>query len=293
MFRLTVLVLCTGCREPCPAAVGAMEIRQLGLRGPVPGESTLVTFPDGTTLLIDVGNDSHDGWIRDELAGPVDYLLVTHSDQDHAGGLDDLADVLGAAERIDALGTWEIGGATLTVFLHGGVLVVGDDEIDLTAEVPGMAADENAMSTAGVLRYGPFTYLFAGDLTGGGKDTPDVEGAVAVWGPEVGRVDLLHLSHHGIRSSTNQAWVDWLLPDDGTTRNAVVGANGGYLAAPSQEVLDRVAPRLGSGAVWAPRTGSLAGSSEALRVADGDVIVAVAQGGAEYTVCGEVFAALE
>jgi beta-lactamase superfamily II metal-dependent hydrolase len=290
MRCLAFLVLCAGCREPCPPATGTLEIRQLGLRGPVPGESTLVTFPNGETLLIDVGNDSHDGWIHDRLDGPVDWLLITHSDEDHAGGLDDLADGLAGADRIDALGAWEIGGATLTVFLRDGVLDAGG-EIDLTAEVPGMSGDANAMSTAGVLRYGPFTYLFAGDMTGGGKGTPDVEGAVAGYSPEVGRVDLLHLSHHGIRSATSQAWVDWLLPDDGTTRNVVVGANSGYIAAPSQEVLDRVAPRLGSGFVWASRTGSRAGESAVLQVADGDVIVTVAEGGASYSVCGEEFEA--
>jgi glyoxylase-like metal-dependent hydrolase (beta-lactamase superfamily II) len=293
MRREAILLLLAGCREPCPPATGTLEIRQLGLRGPVPGESTLVTFPNGETLLIDVGNDSHDGWIRDRLDGPVDWLLITHDDEDHAGGLDDLADLLAQAERIDALGTWDLGGATLTVFLHGGWLALGDGEVDLCAEVPGMAADPNAMSTAGVLRYGPFTYLFAGDMTGGGKGTPDVEGAVAGYSPEVGRVDLLHLSHHGIRSATSQAWADWLLPDDGSSRNAVVGANSGYLAAPAQEVLDRVGPRLGSGAVWASRTGSLAGESAALQVADGDVIVAVAEGGEQYAVCGEEFVAAE
>lgn len=290
---LLPLLAALACAPPCPEASGALVLRQLGLRGPVPGEATLVALPDGATLLIDVGNDSHDGWIRDRLDGPVDHLLLTHAHEDHAGGLDDLGDLLAEAEPIEGLGAFDLGGATLELFLWDGWLRAGGEDVDLTAEVPGMAADGNAMSAAGVLRYGAFTYLFAGDLTGGGKGTPDVEGAVAAHAPDVGRVDLLHLSHHGIDSSTRDDWLDWLLPPDGASRNAVVGANSGYLAAPAQPVLDRVGSRLGDGAVWASRTGSLAGEHERLHVADGDVVVAVDDGGGAYRVCGERFESLE
>ncbi len=285
------LLALTAYHEPCPAGSGALEIRQIDLQGPSLGEATLVTLPDGSQLLIDVGNDSHDNDIRDRLTGPVDWLLVTHQHEDHAGGLDDLDDQLTEATRIDDSGSWDLGGATLEVFLHAGVLASSSGEVDLTAEVDGMAEDENAMSTAGVLRYGDFTYLFAGDLSGGGKDTPDVESAVAGHGPDVGDIDLLHVGHHGIRSATNQAWVDWLLPDDGRDRNAVVGANGSYLAAPSQDVLDRLAPRLSDGRIWLTRGGSMAGEHERLTELWGDVVVTVDEGGAGYSICGERFEA--
>jgi hypothetical protein len=270
-----------------------MVIRQLGLRGPFPGESTLVELPGGGVLLIDVGNDSHDGWIRERLREPVEALLITHEHEDHAGGLAALEDLLDGAERIDRLGTWSLGEAELEVFLHDGVLRAGGEDLDLRDLIAGMDADPNARSTAGVLRYGAFSYLFAGDLPGGGKGVADLESVVAARRPVMDRVELLHLSHHGIRTSTNEAWTDWLLPEDGETRNALVGANRGYLAAPSEEVMDRVAPRLGEGFVWASRVGLFGAEHERLRVAAGDVIVAVEEGGARYRVCDELFESLD
>lgn len=146
--------------------------------------------------------------------------------------------------------------------------------------------DENARSLVGVVRWGDFRYVFAGDLTGGGKDTPDVEGWLAprLAADGLDGADVLHLAHHGIRSSTGDAWADALLPDDGAVRHAVVGATGAYLAAPADEVLERVAPRLGGGRVWATDAGMLAGSDDALTVVGGSVLVRVADGGASARV---------
>lgn len=168
----------------------------------------------------------------------------------------------------------DLGGAALEILAVNGF--TADAQLPLGhAE----SADENARSLVSLLRFRAFTLLLSGDLTGGGKGTPDAESfLLASMDPRLGPVDVLLLGHHGISSSTNAAWVDALLPDDGARRHALVGANRGYLDAPAEEVLDRVSPRLHGGSVWVTEPGRLA-SEDALCDAGGDVVVRVSEDG--------------
>jgi hypothetical protein len=156
----------------------------------------------------------------------------------------------------------------------------------------GSTDPENARSLGGLIRWGEFAYAFDGDLTGAGDDdVPDMEAFIAARADHLreaplpgGALDVAKLSHHGLRSATQQAWVDWLLPADGHDRNAVVGSNRFYLRSPAQSVLDRVGARVTGGFVWVTRLGILPGSHDRMRVADGAVVVEVRDRGARYRV---------
>ncbi|MCB9555239.1 MAG: MBL fold metallo-hydrolase [Deltaproteobacteria bacterium] len=119
--------------------------------------------------------------------------------------------------------------------------------------------DENGRSLVALLRLGDFRLLISGDLTGGGKGTPNVETFLLSHLPSdvVGAVgvDVLHLGHHARETSNNQQWVERMLPADGYSRNAIVGASTGHIGSPYASVLDRVStagatPRLGEGRIW-------------------------------------------
>lgn len=156
---------------------------------------------------------------------------------------------------------------------------------------------ENARSVAAVLRWGSFAYVLAGDMTGeGASDNPEVEQGVAQAGPGIlmepggapvfpaGSVDLMHVSHHGYNSSTQQEWVDWLLPNDGQSRNALIGCNKSYLLAPMPKVLNRVGARVAGGFIWLTESG-VGGSTHArLMTAKGSVVVRVSEQGGKYSV---------
>ncbi len=63
------------------------------------GDAALIEFPDGKTLLIDGGGEESDALLRYLRAlkiDTLDYLLLTHPDSDHCGGLSDVLELFGA-----------------------------------------------------------------------------------------------------------------------------------------------------------------------------------------------------
>ncbi len=157
----------------------------------------------------------------------------------------------------------------------------------------GETDQENGRSLGGVVKWGDFRYVFAGDTQG--RDIK-IEGFIASHrqdlvitpgGEELipaGSSDAAHLSHHGLASSTSQDWVDFLFPADGKNRNAIVGTTGIYVTSPAQEVLDRLVPRLGTGSVWANAKAWTSGKSNKLIVANAAVTLKIIQGGSAYQV---------
>ena len=313
-----LLAACTGPVEPLARPAGAMTIHQLDLGGPATGESALIVGPDGTSALLDVGNDRHAGTVRDAVIAAtgqaaVDWILLTHFHADHIGAfehlelevrqgvitrgwvdlehanrdeIDEIRAVLDDETHQPLCDEAACPGVGRVLDLGGGarlVIDVANAHVGPTDRLLDPGEEENARSLAGRIEYGAFRYQWASDLTGGGKGTPDVEGALVTRGL-VHPANVVHLNHHGIRSSSSAAWLDAVLPDDGHVRHAIVGANGVYLAAPHEHVLEAVAPRLGGGRIWASNDGSLAGEHEALCVAKGDVVVTVEAG--SYSVGG-------
>ncbi|HPV22426.1 MAG TPA: MBL fold metallo-hydrolase, partial [bacterium] len=156
----------------------------------------------------------------------------------------------------------------------------------------GNTDEENARSLGGVLKWGNFRYSFAGDTQGRDikieKFIADNSSKILIHGtdPLVSSTggDAMHLSHHGLASSTSAEWIDWLFPNDGKSRNAIVGTTGIYVTSPAQSVLDALGPRLGTGLVWANAKAWTSGTSPKLFVANAAVTVQVENGGNNYKI---------
>ncbi len=176
---------------------GLLEIHHINVQQ---GDCTLIIGPDGTRFLIDGGNAAKGNaevvpYLQSlgiTTSDELHYMLATHRDSDHLGGLDEVINAgydvlvevwdngssatgtqvsqfLTAASGTTAgpvtqmpLGTIvQLGGGATArcVASHGDVLGFG--------AVSGATNNENDMSVAILVQYGGFDYITAGDLGGG------------------------------------------------------------------------------------------------------------------------------
>jgi len=336
---------------------GELFYAQLGLGGLSIGESAIVVGPDGTVVVVDVGNDSHDDDVAKALtdftgATKVDHIVITHFHSDHGDGLAGLLGRVTLKGRIVHRGLTDFtaaandktiqgicnaiaarpgagvglctsastppctpaswvgkypatacpGLATADLALGSGALLdfvaangfIGADRYD-TAVSPFLESDsngENARSVVAVMQHGPFRMLLAGDLTGGGSVTDDVESFYAsrlgsAAGLDARGVDVLHASHHGRNTSSNAAWTARLLPADGKSRNAVMGVSTAHVGSPHAEVLTTLlaSGRLGAGKAWTTRVAATGATAAGLVDAGGGrLLLATLEGGAAYAI---------
>lgn len=232
------------------------------------GNATLIVSPTGRTLLIDGGRD---GMGRSVIVPEMqrlgvkalDYMVATHYDSDHIGGLDEVAAVyppsiaydggdailpfsapdqnifsayvraVGAARRTITPGTiLDLGGgAVATCIVVNGRLVSGGS-VDIVGRRDRNDQPDNSASIGLLVQFGDFDFFLAGDLTGGGLNTTDVESTVAQL---VGDVDVLQISHHGSRTSSNGAFLRTLKAEVGIIQ---VGRDNTF-GHPAIEVTDR------------------------------------------------------
>lgn len=204
------------------------------------GDGTVVEFPDGKTMVIDTGTDGGQRVI-DTLEADgrttVNWLVATHPDADHIGGLDEVLYATDVSQvwapkatnsthaYTNFLQAVKDEGRTIKTAASGKVIAKGDDYTAKLVWPPKGASyrDTNDMSAVIVLKYGKMRYLFTGDAP--------VE---ALEQADTGSIDVLKVSHHGSASGTDAALAASLSP-----QVAVIsyGADNDY-GHPAQTVLD-------------------------------------------------------
>ncbi|CAN5484225.1 DNA internalization-related competence protein ComEC/Rec2 [soil metagenome] len=203
------------------------------------GDSALVTFPDGKTLLVDGG-----GKVRyktgDEESEPftpdvrsigeavvseflwnrgysrIDYILATHADADHISGLTDVARNFGVRSALfgrtpmndpDFAALAEVlkrRGIPSDTLAQGDLMKFGDVRVEVLYPVAN--DDPNAISDNDhslVLRivYGSRAFLLTGDIE------RSAENALVTGGGTIA-ADLIKVPHHGSRTSSTEEFID-------------------------------------------------------------------------------------
>ncbi len=179
---------------------GLLEIHHVNVQQ---GASALIIGPDGTTVLLDAGDDGKGAQIVPYLglAGlepedGLDYTIAGHLHDDHVGGFDEVF----AAGYDVRFGNWYNGsqpedpGTAVTDYLEGAgetsaggplaaivgdTIDLGDGAVLTVVASAGVvighgfvagAEKENDLSIAVLIQYGGFDYIWASDLGGGDDD---------------------------------------------------------------------------------------------------------------------------
>ena len=137
--------------------------------------------------------------------------------------------------------------------------------------------DINSVSIAMKITYGSFKYFTGGDLTGGGRGTPDVESLIA---ERVGDVNVMKSDHHGSATANNSFFLSKLKPENVIVTVGNGGVNKRY-HLPNAETMARMVsfPFIETIFQTARGEGGRVPASETMKIknTDGDVIVVAGQ----------------
>ncbi len=182
------------------------------------GDAAIIEFPDGKTMVIDAGREGGstvDSALAADKRSRIDWLVATHPDADHIGGL---PTVIGANE-IGSIWAPNCNHSTETYTRFLEAVAAKGLQIDEATAGKQIAAqngyridilwpqagasydDSNGYSVVILVTYGQNTFLFTGDAP-----------AEALEQCSVGHVDVLKASHHGSASGTNAAVAQRLTP---------------------------------------------------------------------------------
>lgn len=169
------------------------------------GDALLVLTPENISVLIDTGPDiSVLSGLGKYLPGRhIDYLILSHPDLDHVGGLTDLL-------RSYTVGTFigeAVGAAAIlkpdTGIANGDGLALGCCLYLRLYNLNSTSEDSNERSVAVLMHAGAISLFSAGDLPS------KLEDQLA---PELGQVDILKVGHHGSSTSSDAYFLDTIKP---------------------------------------------------------------------------------
>ena len=214
------------------------------------GEAILIALPE-KTMLIDAGPTGSAPKIAQVLQelgrNKIDYLVATHPDEDHIGGMVDVISstqigAIYAPNKTNNTATYRkfltaIQNNNLQITLaEAGTIIDQTDSYKLEILWPTKDAnfpDTNDYSIIIKLTVGNKTFLFTGDAP-----------TSAILDSNPGHIDVLKLSHHGSRTGTTEQLVHKLSPTYAVLSYAVDNPYG----HPMQSVLNAL--RKHSVEVW-------------------------------------------
>ncbi|KXK26690.1 MAG: ComEC family competence protein [candidate division WS6 bacterium OLB20] len=208
------------------------------------GDAIYLRTPDGVDVLIDAGPDAT---VLQELGAvmpvwdrEIDYVMLSHPDLDHLGGMLDVADrytvktfIWNSSDHDSALFKLfqtETLGSRQTLW-EGDVLYFGCC-VSFAVHWPDRTTysrySSNNASISGIVRYGSFSLFTGGDIE------KDAERALVR--SDLPDIDVLKVSHHGSRTSTMPDF----LADTAPEVAIIQSGRDNRFGHPHQEVLNNL-----------------------------------------------------
>ncbi len=219
------------------------------------GDCLYLRMPSGTTCLIDGGSTGVKNvgkyrilpYLKHEGVSKLDYIILTHLDEDHISGVRELLEMYDTMDRVeigqvlfpDIKNTdeqyeelWEL---TEEQGIKAGKIGAGDKiyEEDFMMEciypVKGeYTEDKNGSSTVLHVTYQEFSMLLSGDLGFDGEEELLRRNSLK-------DIDVWKVSHHGSKYSGGKEFLEVIRPQLGLIS---VGKN--FYGHPSGEILERI-----------------------------------------------------
>ena len=184
------------------------------------GDSTLIKC-DNHYMLIDAGDNDKGKVVVDYLNSQnvtkLDYLIGTHPDSDHIGGLDTVIDNIECDNILlsskvsqtktfnDVLTAIENANNTYSVPNIGDTFYLGDAKVSVIGPVTEYE-DNNNNSIAVIVEYSGKKIAFMGDTEKEGENDI-LQSGINI------DVDVIKIGHHGSRSSSTNAFLSALSPE--------------------------------------------------------------------------------
>lgn len=239
------------------------------------GDSTLIELPDGKIMLIDGGNSSKSTekkilrYLNALKIKTIDYLVVTHADVDHCGGLNEVVKYKTVRNAFLPYSTMEEGSEYERLFLtltqgtcnwvyssskvenivsknesypfnvaflypHG-----NDVNDSMSSDKESAQDDDNYYSSVLYLEYAGIRTLFTGDIPYKIEEEIILSDQLGLYdkiGASLQELDVLKVAHHGSKDASSWEFIQYVSP-----QTAVIscGKNNAY-GNPSPAVLGRL-----------------------------------------------------
>ena len=247
LIYLPVAVILVSLRFESPLEFTMLDVGQ--------GDALYLELPGETTCLIDGGSTSIKKigqyrilpYLKYEGVDTLDYVILTHLDEDHINGIRELLETTGSLDGVTIkqimfpeianpdekyMELWKLAkqkGVQPETIGTGDVILGEEWEVRCLYPEKGMyVTDKNDVSTTLQLIFGGFSMLLTGDL--------GLEGEEKLLANErLNKVDIWKVSHHGSKYSGGERFLEKIKP-----QLSLISVGRNSYGHPSEEILQRL-----------------------------------------------------